>query len=410
MPRSVLRHVPAIWRDRHFMLFWGGQTVSILGSSMSGLAFPLIVLALTGKPALAGVAGALRAAPFALLALPAGALVDRWDRKRVLICCDAARALALGSIPVAWWLGHLTLVQLYVATTVEGAMLVFYHTAHMAALPQLVPPEHLATASAQEEGAYYAVTLLGPPAGGALYQIGPALPFLADALSYLVSVLSLLLVGTDLRRAEQEIPRRLGVEIWEGLAWLWHAPLIHALSLLDVPETLVSSGIGLLVVVLAEQQHTAPATIGTIFSIAGAGGLLGAVVGAQVQKHFPFGLTMIGLRWLVAALWPLYAIAPNPVVLGIITAGLFFLNPVKNVAVVSYSMPLIPAALRGRIVGLWDLLPAATSSLGAALMGVGLQSLGSTATVLIASALMLLLALAVSLNAHIRNAPRPAAG
>ncbi len=115
----------SLWRNRDYMLFWGGRTVSALGSSMSGIAFPLVILALTRSPALAGLGGGLHVVPYVLFSLPAGTLVDRWDRRRTMLFCDAARALTLASIPLAWWAGHLSVAQLYAATTIEGALFVF---------------------------------------------------------------------------------------------------------------------------------------------------------------------------------------------------------------------------------------------------------------------------------------------
>src|SRR6185437_567208 len=106
--------------------------------------------------------------------------VDRWDRRRVMLCCDSVRALALGSIPMLAATGRLTLPQLYAVAVLEGALLVFYHTAHMAALPRLVGTDRLGQAAAREESTYYCATLAGRRAGGVLYSLGHALPFLAD--------------------------------------------------------------------------------------------------------------------------------------------------------------------------------------------------------------------------------------
>lgn len=395
----------SLWRNRDYTLFWGGRTVSALGTSMSGFAFPLLILALTRSPALAGLGGGLRAVPYVLLSLPAGALVDRWDRKRVMLLCDAGRALTLASIPLAWWTAHLSLAQLYAATTVEGTLLLFYNTANLASLPRLVPRARLATASARDEGAYYAAGLLGPAVGGILYGIGRVLPFLADALSYLFSLLSLLLIKTDLRREGAAArPRHIGAEMVEGLVWLWRQPIIRAVSLLDAAEVLVVSNLGLVVIVLAQRQHAPVATIGTIFSIAGVGGVLGSIAGGYARKRLSFGWTMIGARWALAALWPFYALAPTPLALGAVTAAIYALNPIKNVAYVSYCLPLIPEGLRGRVTTMWDLLPSATAVAGATLTGLALQNIGPTATVVVGAILLVALALVVTLNAHIRDA------
>src|SRR5262245_38318900 len=104
---------PSLWRHRDFLLLWGGQALSDVGGAISLLAYPLLVLALTHSPAQAGFVAALRALPAMLLSLPAGALVDRWDRRRVMLACDLVRALSIVSLPVALGFGALTIWQLY---------------------------------------------------------------------------------------------------------------------------------------------------------------------------------------------------------------------------------------------------------------------------------------------------------
>src|SRR5262252_8078438 len=118
----AVTHPTPLWRNRAYLLLWSGQAVSSVGSSASQLAFPLLILALTQSPAQAGFAGALRALAYLLLGLPAGALIDRWDRKRTMILCDIGRALALGSIPLALALHHLTMAQLYLVSLIEGTL------------------------------------------------------------------------------------------------------------------------------------------------------------------------------------------------------------------------------------------------------------------------------------------------
>jgi MFS family permease len=109
----IPRRQKALWFNRDYMLLWSGQIVSNIGTQVSQLAFPLFILALTG------FAGALRALPYVIFSLPAGALIDRWDRKRTMIICDAGRALSLASIPVAYALGDLTIIQLYLVSAIE---------------------------------------------------------------------------------------------------------------------------------------------------------------------------------------------------------------------------------------------------------------------------------------------------
>ncbi|HEV2460453.1 MAG TPA: MFS transporter, partial [Ktedonobacterales bacterium] len=148
-----------LWRNRSYLLLWGGQAVSSLGSEASQLALPLLILSVTQSPAQAGIAGALRSLAYLLLGLPAGALVDRWDRRRTMILCDAGRALALGSIPLALALGRLTIAQLYLVSLLEGTLYVFFGLAETAALPHVVAKAQLPAATAQGEVTGGMVTL-----------------------------------------------------------------------------------------------------------------------------------------------------------------------------------------------------------------------------------------------------------
>src|SRR5258706_8001849 len=198
-----------------------------MGTEVSDLAYILLVLALTGSPAQVGFVGALEAAPVLILSMPAGALIDRWDRRRVMIFCDLARALILATLPVAFVLGHLTLVQIYITALLEPTFGVFFDLAEGACLPQMVPREQLPTVSSQNQAIGYTAALLGPTLSGALYSVDRLFPFLVDAISYVVSVISLFFINTPFQEERRNAPQKLRVEIKEGYLWLWHYPLLR---------------------------------------------------------------------------------------------------------------------------------------------------------------------------------------
>src|SRR5260370_28554721 len=125
----------SLWHNRDFLLLWSGQIVSAIGSQVSLIAFPWVILAVTGSPAQAGLIAAMRTLPYILFGLPAGALIDRWNRKRVMILCDTGRALALGSIPIAFAFGLLTAVQLYLVSFIEAPLFIFFVLPAAPALP-----------------------------------------------------------------------------------------------------------------------------------------------------------------------------------------------------------------------------------------------------------------------------------
>jgi MFS family permease len=178
---------------------WTGQVVSTLGTRVTSVAYPLLVLTLTHSPAKAGIVGFAQTLPYMLFFLPAGALVDRWNRKRIMLAADAGRALALGSIAIALAFGSPPFAQIVAAAFVEGSLYVFFRLSESAALPQIVPKPQLPTAVARNQARDQGADLAGQPLGGALFGIGHMLPFLADAVSYAISFASLLFIRPAFR-------------------------------------------------------------------------------------------------------------------------------------------------------------------------------------------------------------------
>jgi MFS family permease len=387
------------------MLLWGGQVVSVLGSSIAGLVMPLLILSLTGSPAAAGLAGMFATIPYVLLSLPAGAMVDRWNRKRVMVLCDLGRAVAFASIPVALFFNALTIWQIYAVALVEGTLFVFFNIAEVAALPRVVPKAQLGDATAQNMATFGAAGLVGPGLGGFLYKsVGQMVPFVVDAVSYLVSAISLLLIKTRFQEERTRTPRNLRAEIREGLAWMWNERLVRLTSFLSGGMNLVGAGSFLIVILLAKEMGADEAATGVIFSVAAVGGIVGAALGGRIHRRFAIGHIITATTWSMVLAFPLYAFAPNVWVLGLISAVTFFTVPVYSVAVLSYRLALIPDALQGRVNSAVRLVAFGFQPLGSTLAGFLLENIGSVPTVWVFSAIMLLLGLLVVSNPTLRGA------
>jgi hypothetical protein len=398
-----------LWLNRDYMLLWSGQAVSQIGTGVSRLAFPLLVLDLTHSAAQAGITGALQALPYLLLSLPVGALIDRWDRKRVMILCDIGRALALGSVPLAVWQGWLTIQQLYVVALVEGTLFVFFNLAEVACLPHVVSKPQLPAAVAQNEATNGITEILSPQLGGALYGIFRALPFLTDAISYTASVLSLFLIRAQFQGERGGTRRHLLVEIREGLVWLWRQPLIRYIAFLTGGTNFVGAGSALMLIVLARQHGATPFVLGTLFAIGGVGGIVGSLLAAPIQKRLSFGAVIIGSTWVWAVLFPLYVVAPSPLWLGVISAGMFLSSPIYNVVQFSYRISIIPDELQGRVNSVFRLLAFGFQPLGLALTGFLIETIHVVPTVLCFGLCSLGLAIMTTLNRRVREA-RPVHG
>ncbi len=397
--------------NRDYMLLWSGQVVSTMGNGVSFLALPLLILAITNSPFATGIASALYSLPYLLFSLPVGALMDRWDRKWVMIVADVVRAVNIATIPFAMFFGVLTVWQLCVTSFIEGTAFVFFNLAETAALPRVVDKRQLPAAVAQNEAAMGVVGLLGPSLGGFLYQsVGRIFPFIFDTISYAASVISLFFVGTSFqgeRKAAQQ--HNLGAEIKEGLRWMWTHKLIRDLALIVSGINFFFASTYLIVILLVQQRFGAsPAEIGLIITIGSVGAIGGSVIGGTIQRRFSFGAVVAGGMWVEAIFFPLVLFAPNIFVVGLINLVMTMAIPVFNIVQGSYRMALIPDHLQGRVTSAVRLIAWGTPPLGAALSGLLLQQFGTTVAIVGFSCVPLVCAISATLNPHIRNA-RPLA-
>lgn len=179
-----------VWKTVDFRLLTGGQLLSQLGNQAQSLALPLIVLALTGSTAQAGLLLGVSTSTYLIAGLFAGALVDRWNRKRLMIWCELGRAALAASIPVALLLDALTMTQLYLVAVLTGGLAVLLQAANSAALPHVVRPAQLSQALAAYRAAGSAVSIAGAALAGAAYGVGRAVPFVLNAASFAVSATS----------------------------------------------------------------------------------------------------------------------------------------------------------------------------------------------------------------------------
>ncbi|MEU8243046.1 MFS transporter [Actinoplanes missouriensis] len=394
-----------LWRNRDFTLLWSGQVVSSLGAQISATATPLLVLTTTGSPADAGLVGAAGALPHLLGNLPAGALVDRWDRWRILLISEIVAGLTLLTVPLAIWSGRLTTAQLCLVVFVQGLCFVFFGLAERAALPRVVTAPGVPTAIAHNEARSRGSSLAGPPLGGMLFGVDRALPFLVDGVSYLIAAVSLLFLRRDL----QDRPAAPAEPVWRaaltGLRWTWRHPFVRAALGLLAVSNLVFQALVLVLVVLAQRDGARPGEIGLMLGIYSAGGLAGALAAARLHRLFTPRTVIIGMNWVWAALLPLFTVAPGPVGLGVVGALCAFVGPMWNVVIFSYATLVVPNDLLGRVMSAgatltWGVMPVA--SLGAGLL---LTVLSPVTVIGGLAAVMLGAAIAATLSPAIRSAP-----
>jgi len=394
-----------LWRNRDFVLLWGGQALSLLGTKISTFALPLLILALTNSPAQTGFILSVQRLPFLLLSLPVGAFIDRWNRKLIMLLADAARFLLYGSLPIAYALAALTIVHLYLIALIGGIALVFFDIAHSAAVPRVVSPKQLPSAAALREGMSASADLLGAGIGGFLLGLAPtiaagaALAYLADSLSYLASVLGLAIIHTPFQaeRLLQDSRPSLGREVAAGLHFLWSHAHLRPLALLGTSIKLLGATSTLAIVVLARNElHLATLALGLILTVGGVGGIGGALFLPWLKTRVPAGQILLGVILLWVASAALLALAFSPVIL-IVGWTIFTLaSPIYFATAFAYRANLVPDGLQGRVNSIYRTMLQAGVVLGSPLGGLLLSLLGARLTFwLIALGLLFSLSLIV---------------
>jgi predicted MFS family arabinose efflux permease len=400
----------SVWRYRDFRLVWFGQTMSDFGNGISQLAYPLLMLAITGSPAAAGMLAATRALPYLFLGLIAGALVDRWDRRRTMIVCDLIRAINMATIPAALVLGVLTPVHLFVTGFVGGVCYVFFSAAEGTCLPNLVPKSQLAMAVSAQQTTQSAVGVVAAPIGGALLQVSRGLPFLVDALSFLGSAICLSFVRSRFRSDpgdEQQAPRgSLRAEVATGIRWLWNHGALRLITVTAAGLQVAISGVGLVAIVMARDLGASAAVIGVLFSALGIGGVIGALLAPRLQRWLGFGGLLLAVLWLQAALWVLMAFSGSLIVIGVVLALFTISMPCFGVAALSYQLQITPDHLLGRVGTALHLLIWAATPVGAAAAGVLLDLLTTRDASLVFAAWVVVLSVSASLGNGLRRLDR----
>jgi MFS family permease len=395
-----------IWRNPDFLLLISGQVVSFVGDQVQILALPLIVLALTGSATQAGVVLGLHTLSYLLFGIIAGTLVDRWDRKRTMIWCEVGRAALTGSVALALWLHSIAMPQLYVVSVITGMLTTLFQTANTAALPNVVPSTQVPTALGAMQSAVNSIRVFGAPLAGAVYALGRAVPFVMNAVSFVVSASTLRLIRARFQEEKHEEERtRFTTEIRYGLAWVWKQPVIRFLAFIQAADNLRYGAGYLLIILLARRIGAGPVEIGLVFSGAAVGELIGALASSHATKRYPLGKVAVVMLWVEALAFPLYAVAPSVWLLAGVAMLESLIAPVYMVAISAYRLSVTPDHLRGRVTSAVGTVVTGAGSLGTMLGGALLAAVKPQPMVLLSSAWLLALALVTTANRTVRQAP-----
>lgn len=389
-------------RNRNYTLLWGGQALSEVGFSATVLALPLLVYGVTGSWVAAGLVLTADSAAQLLAGLPAGALVDRWDRRRIMLCCEAARVVVLASLVAAVWFDSVSLPHVVAVAAVLGVCRAMFEPAEDACLPRLVPESQLATAVAMNGARSQLGQMSGTALGGVLFGAARWLPFLVDLVTHVVAFAALLFLRVP--PVERVVRRQhLVREIGEGLRWVWGRAEIRVTALCAVVLNLFFTAFYLVVIALVEGRGASSAQIGVMAAMLGVGGVLGALVAPRLHRVLGPFRSIASVFWALCLLTPLALVVDSPYLLGGLFALMTFLAPTANTTIGTYQLLRTPDALRGRLSGVVAVVVGTAGALGP-LLGSALTELWSARTAVVVCAVGIsLITVFVTVNPTLRE-------
>ncbi len=381
-----------LWQHPDFLKFWAGQTVSLFGSAFTTLALPLTaVLVLGATPWEMGLLAAVGGAPWFLFGPFAGVWVDRVRRRPLLIGTDLARALLLGSIPLAAALGLLRLGQLYLVAFPIGVASVLFEIAQQSYFPTLVTRERLVEGNSKLSASLTVANVAAPGLAGGIVQLLTApLAILFDAVSFLISAACLGAIRTaEPAPAVATGTANVGAQIREGLRFTRDDPAIRAFTATNVTFFFCNGIVTtVLLLYLARDLGLSATVIGLILAIGSVGGLIGALLAAPLTTRWGLGPTIIWsatLRGAGLLAFPLAGSLPIGIV-PVLVAGQFVMSGSWSVFFVnqtSLRQALVPDRLLGRVNASFWMVVRGVVPLGALLGGLLGTQLGLRTALLV---------------------------
>ncbi|MFF5073183.1 MFS transporter [Micromonospora olivasterospora] len=395
--------------DRRFQTFWSAQVLSVLGDSFSQLAVPLLVLDATGSVATAGLLTGASGTAAVLAGLFAGVVVDRVDRRALLVGCDVLRTLLFAAIPLVWLLAPAPPVwPLFVLLPLAAATGMVFQVAAVTAVRSLVPAEGLTRANGRLHAGTALASVAGPALAGAVSgRFGPAGAIAVDAASFALSAALLLLVRLP-ARAAAPADERTGpwAEFLAGARFLLRHPVLRPLTGLLTVFILLTYGIDDVVIYHLKHDLGQPdGTVGLVLTAGAAGTVTGSLLVARLRRRLGFGACWIGSVALAGVAVAALALTGRPTGVGALVVVWFACVSVGGICSLSLRQEVTPEHLLGRVTAAFWTIHFSLGGIGAAAFTWLAQRHGTTAAFALAGAGCLAVALAALFTTVRRPTP-----
>ncbi|MYR84110.1 MFS transporter, partial [Streptomyces sp. SID685] len=335
--------------------------------------------------------------------LPAGVLADRFDRRRLMIVCDTLRIAVYALLGWAVLTGAARLPVILAVVIAGSAATAVFSTAEHASVRSLVRPDQLASAVARNEARTYGVSLAGPPLGGLLFGLGRFLPFLGNALSFLVSLAAVSCIRRPLQEPRKEVAAPIGASTAEGLRFLLGHPFLRALLAIAAPLNMAFTGMIFAMTLALRRAGVAPVLVGLAGAIFALGGLLGAFAAPALQRRLRLPVLITLLCWATAALMAVSTLLSGSVLAAVPLAAAVFLGPTANATLFGHQAAVTPDHLQGRVVSGVLLAAGSAAALAPVLAGALLAHWSPGPAMLVFPALVVVAAVTATVSKGIRT-------
>lgn len=423
-------------RNRPFRLLLVGSSVSMLGTRVTTIAYPMLVLYLTGSPVTAGWVAFAATAPSVLVYVPAGALVDRSDPRLVMLLSEFGRGIAIGTVAITVAVGRPSISLLVVMAVIEEILEVFSTLAERRYVRCLVEPDQAPYAQVRIEARTHAVVLAGRPLGGFLFELEPILPFFFDAASFVISVGALLGIRREQAADEADslphtswfsflsrenilkftckklaplttgVPdRQLRNDICEGLRWLRQNRFARTAVTLSAATTLICQALIMILLATARSQHLSSLSVGITLAATGAGGVLGSVAAARWQaparySWIQFQMCVWGAAFFILTLssgrFFLGAAMSMMIILG-------FSGALGNIEIDTYLMQHVAVTMQARVTSVNRLISFTCCAVGPVVGGILVHRYGTRTAIFALFVMTAALALISVVSPSIRS-------
>ena len=376
--------------DRTFRRVLGASSVSMLGSHVTTIAYPLLVLRLTGSPFIAGCVVFAANAPSILAYIPAGALVDRWSPRRAMLLSEVGRGAAIASVAVALAIGKPVVSLLIAVAVIEGVLEVFSGLAERRYVGSLVEPEKVTSALVRIEARTHVVVVAGRPLGGLLFGMGPIFPLLADAASFLYSAVTLTGIkedrptkGKDASTEKLAPSNTLTTDISQGMRWMLGNRFAVMATLLFSCGTLIFQALIIVFLSDAHNRRLPAFAVGMVLAASGAGGALGSLVAPRLLPRVSHAWVQIHASiWVAGFAVLVLPIGREFVLLAVVMAILGFTGALGNITLDTHLMRGAGKEMLARVTSIGRLASFTAYAAGPLLGGVLVQYLGVQRTML----------------------------